>query len=174
MKRHTQVILYHLLPIVFWLLAIGGSLVPFLFWFHADGTIQYNYHFGFIVAAIVLVCVAILAHVKRHASAVMPCWHVAILLSVASYWLPSVVILILPMWIYLGYRHVMDVRAFVATLLGLAFVAIWAAVAVFMEWIDCPWADFLAKENAFRWIPVGAFLIAWIASTIARQNLRVR
>ena len=28
MRRATQNMLYHLLPVVFWLLAIGGTLVP--------------------------------------------------------------------------------------------------------------------------------------------------
>ena len=33
MKQSVQNMLYHLLPAVFWLLAIGGSLVPLLLHF---------------------------------------------------------------------------------------------------------------------------------------------
>lgn len=183
MKRHTQVILYHLLPIAFWLLAIGGSLVPVLlnllpFNFHFSPFTShlslFNYLYGFAVAAVVLVCIAILKHIKRHTSAVVPCWHVAVLLGIASYWLPTVVFLIVPMWIYLASRRLFEMRAFMASFLGFLFVAVWAVVGVFMEWIACPWMDFFAKENALGWIPLGAVLIAWLASTIARENLRVR
>lgn len=174
MKRQTQVILYHLLPIAFWLLAIGGSLVPLLFWEDWGDSARNNYLYGFAVAAVVLICIAILGHIKRHTSAVVPCWHVAVLLGIASYWLPTVVFMIVPMWIYLASRRLFEMRAFMASFIGFLFVAVWAAVAVFMEWIACPWMDFFAKENALGWIPLGAFLIAWLASTIARQNLRVR
>jgi hypothetical protein len=53
-------------------------------------------------------------------------------------------------------------------------VAVWAAVFIWLGWIDNPWAHFFAKENAWGWIPAGAILIAWLATTIARQTLRER
>gem|GEM_PF-1702225 len=174
MKRHTQEILYHLLPVVFWLLAIGGSVLPvFIVTFPNSQAIQ-NYLYGFLVAAIVLICIAIIAHIKRHESAVTPCFHVAFLLGVASYWVPTIVFMMLPFWIYIQYRRLFNMRVFVASLIGFALVAIWASIGVYIGWIANPWAEFFASKNAWGWIPTGAILITWLASTIARQNLRVR
>ena len=98
----------------------------------------------------------------------------AIVLGIASYWLPTVLFLTLVFWGYLIYRNLFSMRSFLATLTGYAAVAIWAAVFIVMGWISNPWAAFFAKENALGWIPLGAILLAWLFSTIARQILRVR
>ena len=96
MKRHTQELLYHLLPVIFWLLAVSGSVLP-LVWL----SLPTSYLWGFLVIAIVLTCITILGRIKRHESSVEQCFQVAILLGVASYWLPTVLFLMLPIWGYL-------------------------------------------------------------------------
>ena len=171
MRRQTQIRLYYALPAVFWLLAVVGSILPIVL---NTKLSTLNYYWGFLVTAIVLTCIVIVGRIKRHESSVEQCFQVAVLLGIASYWLPTVVFLTIPVWIYLIYRHLFNMRSFVATFLGYALVALWAVLAVFMEWIVNPWAAFFAKENALGWIPLGAILLAWIASTIARQNLHVR
>lgn len=173
MKRHTQVILYHLLPAVFWLLAIGGSLVPTLPFLNSPFS-TFNYYCGYLVAALVLFCILIIGRIRRHSSSVEQCFQVALLLGIASYWLPTVLFLIIPVWAYLIYQNLFSFRSFLSTLIGLAVVAIWAALFIWFGWIANTWMDFFAKENALGWIPLGAILIAWLASTIARQTLRVR
>ena len=169
MKRRTQELLYHLLPVIFWLLAVSGSVLP-LVWL----PLPTNYLWGFLVIVIVLTCITILGRIKRHESSVEQCFQVAILLGVASYWLPTVLFLMLPIWGYLYYNHIFDLRSSLSTLIGFALVAIWASVFIYMGWIANPWADFFAKENAWGWIPTGAILTAWLASTIAHKILRVR
>ena len=167
--------LYHLLPAVFWLLAIGGSLVPVILHItHYTLHITPNYYYGYLVAAIVLVVILLVGRIKRHASSVEECFLMALLLGVASYWLPTVVFLTVPVWAYLIYRNIFSGRSILATILGYAVVAIWAAVFIAFGWIVNPWAHFFASENALGWIPLGAILLAWLASTIARQILRVR
>lgn len=165
--------LYHLLPAVFWLLAIGGSLVPALlpFTFRLS---PFNYYSGYWVAAIMLIIIVFIGNIKRHASSVEECFVMALLLGIASYWIPTVVFLTIPVWAYLIYRNLFSGRSLLATFLGYAVVAIWAAVFIFFGWIANPWAHFFALENALGWIPLGAILIAWLASTIVRQNLRER
>ena len=167
MRRSTQNTLYHLLPILFWLLAVGGSLIPFAF--HIP-----RYAFGYIPIALVLVCIVLLERIERHTESVEQCFQVALLLGIASYWLPTVVFLIIPAWAYLIYVNVFNLQSVLATLIGFAFVAIWAAIFIYLGWIANPWAQFWASENAWGWIPTGAILLAWLASTIARQILRVR
>jgi len=165
--------LYHLLPVVFWLLAIGGALVPALPFFN-NQLPNANYYFGFLVALIVLICIAVIGRIKRHTNSVEECFQVALLLGIASYWLSTVLFLIIPIWAYLIYQNLFSFRSFLATLIGLMIVAIWAALFIRFEWIANPWAEFFALKNAWGWIPTGAALLAWLASTIARQILRVR
>ena len=173
MKRSTQNLLYHLLPVVFWLLAIGGCVLSLLFVpaLQDGGLERMCYLFPGILS---LLCIAILGGIKRHESAVAPCLHVAIVLGIASYWLPGIVFLILPMWIYLAYRHLFSMRVFASSFIGFAIVAIWMTIAVMMEWIANPYIAFFAIKNLWVWLPTGIILIAWLASTIARQNLRER
>ena len=170
--------LYHLLPVVFWLLAIGGCAIPvFLYFFHwidFDGEVNPHYFWGFLVAAIVLLCIHIIGRILRQQSSVEQCFQVAVLLGIASYWLPTVIFLIIPAILYLYIRHLFDFRSFMALLLGFALVAIWAAIFIYAGWIANPWSDFFAPDNAWGWIPTGAAIVALLASSIARQTLRVR
>lgn len=173
MKRATQNMLYHLLPVVFWLLAIGGTLVPLLPVFPFQFSIS-HYCSGFLVALLVLICIWIISRIQRHTDSIEECFQVALLLGITSYWLPTVLSLIIPIWGYLIYKNLFSFRSFLATITGLAIVAIWASLLIFLGWIANPWSGFFAIENALGWIPLGAILLAWLASTIARQILRVR
>lgn len=194
MKRSTQTLLYHLLPVVFWLLAIGGSLVPLLISavsgqlsesdvannhvlsgldFHLPFS-TFNYCKGYIVAAIVLLCIFIISRIRRHTDSVEECFLVAVLLGIASYWIPSVIFLTLPIIIWLYYHHLFELRGMVAIFIGYAFVAIWSAIFIWMGWLENPWALFFDPVNLWAWIPAGAILLAWIASAIARTTLRLR
>ena len=173
MRRQTQNMLYHLLPAFFWLLAIGGSVVSFLViqqLAEQDG----KQFLLFIPAVLLLIVLHSISRIERHGSSVEQCVWLGLLMGIASYWLPTVVFLIVPIWIYLIFQNKFSFRSFLSTLIGMAVVAIWAAVFIYLGWMDDVWTDFFAKENAWGWIPTGATLVAWVASTIARQNLRAR
>ena len=175
MRRATQNMLYHLLPVIFWLLAVVGTLVPVILSLSTfNFQLSTNYYYGYLVAVIVLLCILIIGRIKRHSSSIEQCFQMAILLGVASYWLPTVLFLTVAFWAYLIYQNLFSFRSFVATLIGFVLVAIWAVIFIYLGWIANPWFDFFAIENAWGWIPTGAILIAWFASTIARQILRVR
>ena len=174
MKRATQTMLYHLLPVVLGLLAIGGSAIPAIIAFVLHSALSPNYLWGFLVAVIAMFCVFLVLRIERHTSSVEQCFQVAVLLSIASYWLPTVLLLLLPIGGYLIYQNLFNLRSLTAMLLGVALVAVWAAVAVYMGWIANTWAAFFDPKNAWGWIPTGAALIAYITSTIVRQILRVR
>ena len=68
----------------------------------------------------------------------------------------------------------MNFRAFIAILIALAMDALYAAIFIYLGWIDNPWLHFFEPDYAWGWIPVGAIFIAWLASTIVRQLLRER
>ena len=164
--------LYHLLPAVFWLLAIGGTLVPVIlnftpYPFHLSA----NYYWGYLVAVIGLICIAIIGRIKRHTSSIEECFQVALLLGLAAYWLPTVVFLIIPIWGYLIYQNLFSLRSFIASLLGFAVVTVWGLVLNYFSILHFPSSIF---HNLWAWIPAGSLLLAWLASTIARQILRVR
>ena len=159
MKRQTQEILYHLLPVVFWLLATGGSVLFYREWQ------------GYVVALLALICAWLIRRIKRHAYSEEECFVVAILLGIAAYWLPSVLFLILPVWAYLIYQNLFSLRSFLASLIGFAVVAIWIAV---LSVFQLSTFNFQLAHNVRAWIPTGAVLLAWLGTTIVRQTLRVR
>jgi len=164
MNRRTQNILYHLLPVVFWLLAAGG-IVLWEIINHQSSIINY------IPALLALISTALIHRIPRHGDSIEPSFLMALLLGIAAYWLPSVLLLILPLWGYLIYRHLFNLRAFIATLIGLATVAIWVAVGTVLSLFTF---HFSLTNNLLAWIPTGAILLAWLGSTIARQTLRER
>ena len=166
MKRRTQTILYHLLPVAIWLLAIGGAIIPLLpFTLHLS---PYPY---LIPVIPVICCLFLLTSLKRHDSSVEMCFFTAVLLGIAAYWLPTILLLMLPACLYLHVRNLLEFRSVTAFLMGYALVAIWMAVFVYFSIINY---QLSITENAYGWIPIGALLFAWFASTIARRNLRVR
>ena len=165
MRRATQNMLYHLLPVVFWLLAAGGIAVWEIF---ASVTNRYT---SFIPAFLALLSVVLAHRLPRHADSVEACFQVALLLGIAAYWLPSVVFVLIPIWGYLIYRNIFSFRSFLASLVGLAVVAIWFGV---LNHYSLFTINYSLAHNLWAWIPTGAFLVAWLASTTAQQILRER
>lgn len=166
--------MYHLLPVAFWLLAAVGAILPYFLnpsLSEEDGGRLVPY---FVPSLLTLISVMVIGHISRHASAVEPSFLVALFLGIASYWLPTVVFLLVPVWFYLSYRHLFNMRVFTASLVGLALATVWMAVFVYLEIIEIPSFEGRDGVGFLSWIPTGAFLFAYIASTIARQNLRVR
>ncbi len=158
--------LYYLLPVVFWLLAIGGSVLPLFLFDNASGLIS-----GYLVAAISLLCIFIISRIKRHTNSIEECFQVALLLGIAAYWLPSVIFLIIPIWSYLIYQNLFSFRAFMASVVGFATLAIWYAVLYYFT----PYTFHLTLfYNLYAWIPTGAILLAWLASAIVRNKLQIR
>ena len=164
MKRQTQTLLYHLLPVVFWLLAAGGIVL----W--EISNIQFTI-FHYLPAVAALLSGMIIRHIRRHESSVEQCFWVGILMGIAACWMPSVVFLILPVWGYLIYKNLFGMQPFCATLIGLAVVAIWTAIGNYFSLFTL---HFSLANNVCFWVPTAAILIAWLASTIVRQILRVR
>ena len=170
MRRATQNMLSHLLPVVFWLLAIGGSVLGCLLIFNFQFPIL-NCLPALIPACISLTIMLMMNRIKRHGSSVEQCFGMGLLLGIASYWLPTIVLLALPVWVWLILRNLFSFRSFLATLIGLAAIAIWAFVLNYFSVLPF---DLSLSRNVWAWIPTGAFLLAWIASTIARRSLRAR
>ena len=165
MTRQTQNMLYHLLPVAFWLLAIG-AIVLWQFIFNSQFSI-----FNYLPALLALIATMRIRHVPRHTDATEPCFQVGLLLGLASYWLPSIVFLILPVWGWLIYQNLFSLRVLLASLIGWATVAIWIAVLSQFSIVNCAFSI----ANALpAWFPVAAVQIAYLTSTIVRHNLRVR
>ena len=173
-RTHSAIIrkwLYYLLPVVFWLLAIGGSILP-LFLSNSEAVQQRSGLIaGFLVAAIALLGIFIISRIKRHTNSIEECFQVALLLGIAAYWLPSVIFLVIPIWGYLIYQNLFSFRAFMASVVGFATVAIWYAVFHFLSLFTF---HLSLDYNLHAWIPTGAILLAWLASAIVRNKLQIR
>lgn len=177
MTYQTRTILRRTLPVVFWLLAVGGAIGIPLIIANAgcqETLINPNYWWGFAAAALVMTALWLLYRIDRHMSSAEECFQIAVLLGIASYWVPTVVFMTLPFGLFIVYQNAFNFRSFLATLLGFCFVAIHAAICIWQGWINCPWADFFSVEYLWGWIPVLAMLTAWLSSTIARKTMRER
>lgn len=175
MTYQTRTILRRTLPIVFWLLAVGGAIgLPFLFATLHIPFSTINYWFGFLVAALLLVCLFILSHIDRHESSAQENYQVAVLLGIASYWLPTIVFATIPVWIFCALRFAFSLRAFLASLLGYLTISVHAAILIYVGWIDNVWAHFFSPEHLWAWIPTGAVFLAWLGTTIVQRSLRER
>ena len=175
MTYQTRTILRRTLPVVFWLLAVGGAIaLPFLLSTINVQLSTSNYYWGFLVAAVLLLVLYVLSHIDRHESAAQENFQVAVLLGIASYWLPTIIFATIPVWIFCMIRFAFNFRAFLATLLGYLTVAIHAALLVQLKWIDNVWADFFSPDFLWAWIPTGAVFLAWLGTTIVRKTLRER
>ena len=165
MKRQAQARLYHLLPVAFWLLATGGIVVWAIY--HLPFTIDH-----YLPALLVLISASIIRRIPKHTDSSETCFVVALFLGVASYWLPSVVLMLLPAWAYLIYRNLFGWRPFLASLIGLATVAIWLAVLTYLLPQTFHLSPFTSHLST--WIPTAAVFLAWLGTTIVRQILRER
>ena len=172
MTRQTQKLLYHLLPVAFWLLAIGGIVLWHWFYLQTPITNHKSQITNYIPALLALVSALIIRHIPRHQTAEEPAFQASVLLGVAAYFLPSVLVLLLPMWVYLLYRHLYSWRVFFASLIGVALVAIWVMVLSYLRPESFQLSTFNFQLS--RWIPTGTCLLAYIGSTIVRQTLRER
>ena len=161
--------LYHLLPVAFWLLASGGIVVweilsPFAFHFSI---------FNYIPAALSLLSAAIIRRIPRHTESVEQCFVVALLLGIAAYWLPTVVGLILPIWFYLIYQNLFSLRSFLSSLLGFACVGVWFFVLSLLP-LSLTSNLLPLTSNLPLWLPTASVLLAWLFTVLVRKHLRVR
>ena len=171
MTYNQRILLRRLLPAIFWLLALGGSIAtPFIFRL----SLPANYWWGFIPTAFVLLCIVIAQHIDRHEPYVSQMFQITVLLGIASYWLPTILFAIVPFYAYAIWKGKMNFRSFLAVLIALTMDALYATIFVYLGWIDNSWVHFFEPDYAWGWIPVGAIFIAWLASTIVRQILRER
>ena len=171
MKYSQRTLLRRLLPAIFWLLAIGGSIAP-PFIFHLN--LPTNYWWGFVPVVFALLSLVIAKQIDRHAPYVKQMFQIAAILGIASYWLPTILFLIIPFYIYAIWKGTMNFRAFLSILIALAMDGLYAAIFIYLGWIDNPWIHFFESDYLWGWILVGAIFLAWLASTIARQILRER
>ena len=165
--------LYHLLPVAFWLLALGAIVL----W-----EIIFNYQFSIInyaVPALSLLSAAIIRRIPRHTESVEQCFVVALLLGIAAYWLPTVVGLILPIWFYLIYQNLFSLRSFLSSLLGFACVGLWFFVLSFSPFpFTIHHSPFtihpFTHSSLHLWLPTASVLLAWLLTVLVRKHLRVR
>jgi len=171
MTYQTRVILRRGLPILFWLLALGNSIAIPL---GIGASMPRSYWCGFAAGVCILLSCHALRKVDRHNPSSEEIFATSVLLSIGSYWLPTVLFLLIPAWGFLIYVNAFSHKSLLATLLGCGTVAIYAVILVYFGLISNPWSDFFSSDYSWGWIPAGAMWLAWLGSTIARQILRER
>lgn len=89
-----------------------------------------------------------------------------LLLGIASYWLPTLVLLLIPIVLALMYRNTFDGQSLLAILLGLATCVIYIGVAYLFSWIELPWLNFFDPQINLRWVEVLALVISFVVVVI--------
>ena len=81
-------------------------------------------------------------------------------------------------WGYLIYRNLFSFKSFMASLIGLATVGIWLFVLYQLPITNhqLPITNYQSPitNNLSAWIPLGAVLLAWLASAVTRHILQER
>lgn len=109
--------------------------------------------------------IVVIQSIDRHQfrSAAEHMFQITLLLGVASYFLPSIILLIIPVIGYLMYRNIFDSQSLLAILLGILIVALYAAIGCYLGWLEPTWLSFFRGPYLLRWIPItGAALSAII------------
>ena len=171
MNRREAYIWRSILPTVFWAVGMGGSLVPV---FLLENGVHPNYLCGYLVSVLLLIPELMVSRIHRHESSEVACFWIGLTVGISSYWIPTVLFLILPFWISLIVKNVFTLRGLVATAIGVGMVAIYAALAIWLGWLTNTWADFFAVEHLWGWIPIGAVTLAWVLSIYIKRVFYVR
>ena len=129
---------------------------------------------GYLIALDALVVFFIIGRIPKHSSSEKECFLTGLLLGIAACRMPLIVLLTIPVWGWLIYRNLFSLRAFLATLIGYATVAVWL-FAVYLSPLseEYPLRLSLLANLPFL-IPVLSILLAWLLSAITRHLLRER
>ena len=171
MNRREANIWRSVLPVVFWTVGTVGSLIPV---FVLENGVHPNYLWGYLVSVLLLIPELKVSRIHRHESSEVTCLWIGLMVGISSYWMPTVLFLILPFWICLIVKNVFTLRGLTATLIGVGLVAIYASLAIWLGWITNTWANFFAVEYLWGWIPIGVFALAWLLSIYIKHVLYVR
>lgn len=121
-----------------------------------------------LLTLICLLAVLVFQQIDRHKieTTAEHAFLMAILIGIASYWLPSLLLVWVPIILLLMYRQCFDGQSLIAILLGSAVVALYAALMVWAGWIAPTWLSFFDGATALRWLSIGAVLLATIINWI--------
>lgn len=120
------------------------------------------------VVLLLLTCGYVFEHIDRHQIGFYAeyAFLMSILIGLASYWLPSVLLLILPLMVILAMRQTFDGQSFIAILMGLGLVALYAGLMVWLGWLQPSWFDFWNHDVSLRWLTIAAMCASLILNRI--------
>ncbi len=156
---------------VYWAVGIGGSIVPV---FASDNGVPANYLWGYMVAALLQVPEMLVSRIHLHRASEEACFWLGLMSGIASYWMPTVLFMILPFWIYIISRNFFTLRCIVSTMVGVGIVALYASLAIWQGWLTNVWVDFFALDRLWGWIPVCVIGLSWGATLLTRHILYIR
>ena len=171
LSYRTRKTLRILLPITFWLLAGGGVAILMVWnrisWLHLI--------YGVVAAVASWGSMVVVLQVDRHQyDASEEAFLSALLIAIASYFCPLVLIAIPVSWLLLIGNKCMDWRAFSASIIGITAAAMVLVPILIWRQLPFPWLTPFALEQTLPLIPTGLFWLCYIGTTIVRKSLRER
>lgn len=151
----------------------GALYLVAVFLVPADG--RHALLIGLIPAVLIALAIRVLFSVEKHQdSAPEEAFIASLLGGVASWWLPSLLFLLPFEYLFLLRRRALDGRTFSGSLMALLVVAIYAALAIWQEWIPLSWYPFFRLSDLWTMVPILLILIVIFVVTNVQQNRRVR
>lgn len=86
----------------------------------------------------------------------------SLIIAGTSIILPECIVLIALVWGILTFRGVMSVKVWLASLIGIATVAIYIVIAYFGGMIEMPFADMFSMAHWQIWMAIGMMIITFI------------
>lgn len=120
------------------------------------------------IITLLMLAVYVYQQIDRHQinSAAEHTFLISLLIGLSSYWLPSLLLLIVPVILSLIWRQSFDGQSFLAILLGLALIAIYATIFCWAGWIEPSWIHFFNSESLPLWYIIVAGIVATIINYI--------
>lgn len=117
---------------------------------------------GQLITATWLSIYLLLMQVDHHtnASAAEETFLASILIGLMSYFLPTLLFSLVLVYIILARRQSFDGKAFLASLIGMLLVALYAGIAIWFGKIDFVWADFFSTATLTRWFPLALMILS--------------
>lgn len=78
-----------------------------------------------------------------------------LLILIGSLWIPDMVWLVPLVWLSYFFLHSLNLRVFLASVIGMAAFAIYVSLAVYLGWIGNPYASLLSREWILHSVPLG-------------------
>lgn len=121
---------------------------------------------GQVVATGIMTAYCILQTINYQVVPVEQSFVSSLIIAATSIILPESIVLIALLWGVLIFRGVMSIKVWLASLIGIATVAIYIVIAYLFGMIEMPFSDIFSTSHWQIWIAIGIMIITFIVNLL--------